>query len=160
MWNRAKLVLMTIILVAVSLTVYFSLYLKACMPAGKQWNAASFQYSRLGHMRSGVGPLIPYWYKVPASSPLRFEMSSPSVLFWYQLGINLNSSTKVLFQLQATAPVYFRIVLGGRIIISRIPTISLDSEFYVEDSGFYVFEFEPVQSNPDATVIFDARLDC
>jgi hypothetical protein len=34
MWNRAKTVLITLILVGASLTVYFSLYLKTYVPAG------------------------------------------------------------------------------------------------------------------------------
>jgi hypothetical protein len=166
MWNRAKTVLMTIILVAVSLTVCFSLYLKAYTPVSKQWNPASFRYERIGTARNGIGS-VGVFSSVPVSSPLLFEMSDASTIFEYRFGINLTSSTTVQFKFLATAPVNFHVLLqhGSRgwdvgIIISGITTNSLESEFYEKDSGFYTFVFTPVQSNPDATVIFDAQLDC
>jgi hypothetical protein len=151
---------MTIILVAVSLTVYFSFYMKAYTPASKQWNPASFSYACVSTARYGYGSMG-MLSLVPVTSPLHLEMSDASTLFKYHLGINLTSSNKIQFKFLATAPIDFYFSLeNGRSIVRRIQATSFESEFHVEDSGSYVFDFEPVHSNPDATVIFDARLDC
>jgi hypothetical protein len=111
--------------------------------------------------------------------PPVFEMGDNVTLLAHYFGIRLNSSTKIVFQFRATAPVNFQLALDvrdinwevdtrpelaeavslGQVLINETQTTSLNSEFYVQNPGIYVFVFEPVECSPASTVTFNAHLN-
>lgn len=180
MWDKAKTVLLTITLIVALLTVFFSVYLGAYVLVNKQGNAPLFWYESCETSWPNTSwsmCLIPLHGQVslPPSFEMTSSLQSPTTVFEYYFGIWLNSSSKVSFQFQATAPINFQLLLDERVgadtdslaseayyfgiaIINETHTTSLNSHFYAKDSGLYIFVFSPVESNPFATVTFDATM--
>jgi hypothetical protein len=181
MWNKAKTTLLTITLIVALLTVFFSVYLRTYVLVNRQENAPLFWYENCETSWPNASwslCLVPL--RGPVSLPPSFEMTSSqnrsqtSVLEYY-FGIRLNSSSRVSFKFQATAPINFQLLLDERegadtdslaseayhfsiAIINETQTKSLSSQFYTTDSGLYIFVFSPIESNPFATVTFDVTM--
>lgn len=179
MWNKAKTVLLTITLIAALLTVFFSVYLRAYVLVNKQGNAPLFWYESCETSWPNTSwSMCTIPLHGPVSLPPSFEMTRGppfTTVFEYYFGIWLNSSSKVSFQFQATAPINFQLLLDERVgadtdslaseayyfgiaIINETQTTSLNSHFYAKDSGLYIFVFSPVESNPFSTVTFDVTM--
>jgi len=113
--------------------------------------------------------------------PQTFEMSSTVldedgreviVLYTYRFGVELDSGTKILLSINATAPIDFQLLFSNqtnvdvsgfshgvaspnRVIIDAQQIISYYHELIVQGKGLYIFVFDVVQPKPVATVTFN-----
>ena len=155
-------------------------------------------YRRLETVSSAAGRLE-FWYEscgegyprgtcicgvstVPVKSPQTFKMSTIKfyedreviTLHAYYFGTELDSGAKIVFLIDATAPVDFELVLVNRtdadvhalanevayysrVIIEAPEITSYFQELNIQEKGLYIFVFDVAQPKPVATVTFEAR---
>ena len=119
---------------------------------------------------------------VPVKSPQTFKMSTIKfyedreviTLHTYYFGTELNSGAKIVFLINATAPIDLQLVLVNRTdadvlalanevayysrVIIQAPNItSYYHELNVQEKGLYIFVFDVAQPKPVATVTFKAE---
>jgi hypothetical protein len=178
MWTKGKTILMSLILIAAFLTVFLSFSLQTYLTS-KQTNIALFQSMEFscpimyinGSPVQGFGIEGISFY--PVSLPKTLNMGDSTQLHYYWFGIYLNSLTKTHLNFEATAPINFALVLDprneslenwenlgelGQTIINETQTTHFDSELYLTGSAFYVLAFEPIITNPAATVTLNVQL--
>jgi len=119
---------------------------------------------------------------VPVKSPRTFKMSTINFyddremisLHTYYFGAELNSGAKIVFIINATAPIDLQLVLVNRtdadvlalgnevayysrVIIEAPKITSYFHELKVQEKGLYIFVFDVEQPKPVATVTFEAE---
>ena len=125
---------------------------------------------------------------VPVKSPQTFKMSTIKfyddpvltmdreviTLHTYFFGTELNSGAKIVFVVNATAPIDLQLVLVNRtdadvhalanevayysqLIIDAPKITSYYHEITIQEKGLYIFVFGVVQPKPVATVTFEAE---
>ena len=118
----------------------------------------------------------------PVRLPQTFSMSTivrddEMTLHTHYFGTELNSGAKILFVINATAPVDFQLVFVNRTTddidaasmpwLARVGKLTIDApyitsyhhELNVREKGVYVFVFDVAQPTPVATVTFEAESD-
>ena len=118
----------------------------------------------------------------PVRSPQTFSMSTivrddEMTLHTHYFGTELNSRAKILFVINATAPVDFQLVFVNRTTddidaasmprLARVDKLTIDAlhitsyrhELNVQEKGIYIFVFDVAQPKPVATVTLEAEND-
>ena len=119
----------------------------------------------------------------PVTLPRTFDMSGVKIyegqegitLHTYYFGTELNSGTKIIFSINATAPVDFQLVFANRTTddidaasmprLARVGKLTIEAphitsyrhELNVREKGIYIFVFDVAQPKPVATVTFKAE---
>jgi DNA-binding transcriptional ArsR family regulator len=95
-------------------TVFLLKYTELNNPNNEKKEALLLWYDLCGTGRSQFGTSMYGESLEPVSIPESLNMSTSTTFFTHYFGIHLNSSTRVVFRFQTTAPINFQLALDAR----------------------------------------------